>query len=269
MSLTLQNFYKTTITRNWSATTGDFNVSVAPTVSPGYIVVSPNNTTLREIVYYTATGSNSYGDFITVASVGDRGIGGTTAQTHTIGETVRMNITAEHWQGMQDDIDSIVAAGLPAGSLGDVMYHDGANWTSEPIEDLISEKTATITMSAADIIAMYVTPKELVAAPGSGLMLLLDEVAFAFTYNSVQFTGGGAVRIQYGGDTTNIMPTMNLDSPINAAATFYRQFNTKASAASGAIPIPNASLQLTNASAAFATGNSTMKIFIKYRIVTL
>lgn len=128
MSLTLQNFYKATLTRNWSATTGDFNVSVAPTVAPGYIVVSPNNSTLREIVYYTATGSNSYGDFITVASVGDRGIGGTTAQTHTIGETVRMNITAEHWQGMQDDIDSIVAAGLPAGTDGQVMVNTAGTW---------------------------------------------------------------------------------------------------------------------------------------------
>jgi len=90
----IQNFYKTTITRNWTATTGDFNVSTKPTISAGWLVISANNTTLREIIKYTATGTNAYGDFVTVS---ERGIGGTTAQTHSIGESVRMNITAEHW----------------------------------------------------------------------------------------------------------------------------------------------------------------------------
>ena len=98
MSLQIQNFYKTTITRNWSTTTGDFNVSTKPTISSGYLVVSPNNSTLREIIKYTATGTNSYGDFVTISNIADRGLGGTTAQTHTIGETIRMNITAQHWE---------------------------------------------------------------------------------------------------------------------------------------------------------------------------
>ena len=72
----LQNFYKATITRAWTASTGDFNVSVAPTVSSGYLVVSPNNSTLREIVTYTATGTNGFGPFVTVSA---RGVGGTSA----------------------------------------------------------------------------------------------------------------------------------------------------------------------------------------------
>lgn len=131
MSTTLQNFYKQTITKNWSATTGDFNVSTKPTVSSGIMVVSPNNSTLREIVRYSATGTNTYGDFITISNLIDRGLGGTSAQTHTIGETVRINLTAEHWQEMQDDINSIIAAGLPAGTSGDVMYNDGSNWVAK------------------------------------------------------------------------------------------------------------------------------------------
>lgn len=116
MTTILQNFYKATITKNWTATTGDFNVSVKPTTSSGWLVVSPNNTTLREIIYYTATGTNAYGDFVTVSDIGDRGIGGTTAQIHSIGETVRMNITAEHWAEIQSEIDAIIAAGAPNAS---------------------------------------------------------------------------------------------------------------------------------------------------------
>jgi len=99
----IQNFYIAKITRNWSATTGDFNVSVKPTTTSGWITVSPNNSTLREIVKFSATGTNTYGDFITISNISDRGVGGTNAQTHTIGEEARMNITAEHWKELNDN----------------------------------------------------------------------------------------------------------------------------------------------------------------------
>jgi len=113
MATTLQNFYKATVSRSWTASTGDFNVSVAPTVFPGWIVLSPNNATLREIVYYTETGTNAFGPFVRVTQ---RGVGGTTAQAHSVGETVRMNVTAEHWKEMQDEIDAIIASGAPNAS---------------------------------------------------------------------------------------------------------------------------------------------------------
>ena len=116
MPTTLQNFYKATITRNWTATTGDFNVSVKPTTSSGWLVISANNTTLREIVYFNGTGTNAYGDYVTIVNIADRGLGGTTAQTHTIGETIRMNVTAEHWAEIQADIAAIIAAGAPNAS---------------------------------------------------------------------------------------------------------------------------------------------------------
>lgn len=126
MSLTLQNFYKSSLTRNWSATTGDFNVGTKPTVYPGYLVVSPNNATLREIIYYTAVGTNSYGDFVTVANVGDRGIGGTSVQTHTIGETVRMNITAEHYAAVPQIFTGTAAPATTPTKKGD-LFIDSTN----------------------------------------------------------------------------------------------------------------------------------------------
>jgi len=120
MSTTLQNFYKTTITRNWTATTGDFNVAEAPVPTSGWLVVSPNNSTLREIIYYTAIGTNAYGPFVTVSNLSDRGIGGTTAQTHTIGETVRMNVTAQHWAEVPGISSGIVAPASTPTKIGDI-----------------------------------------------------------------------------------------------------------------------------------------------------
>lgn len=110
MATTLQNFYKSTLTANSTATTGNIYVGTKPTTSSGWLVISPNNATLREIITYTSTGTDGSGDYV-VASA--RGVGGTTAQTHTTGEPIRMNLTAEHWAEMNATIAAIIAAGAP------------------------------------------------------------------------------------------------------------------------------------------------------------
>jgi hypothetical protein len=109
MSYTLQNFYKSTLALDWTIGTGNFYVAVAPTQSTGWLVISPNNSTIREIIKYTATGTDSNGPYVTVSV---RGVGGTTEQIHTQGEPIRMNITAEYWDAMNDDIAAIVASGV-------------------------------------------------------------------------------------------------------------------------------------------------------------
>jgi hypothetical protein len=139
MSTLIQNFYKTTITRNWSATTGDFNVSVKPTISAGWLVISANNSTLREIVKYSATGTNAYGDFVTISNIADRGIGGTTAQTHTIGESVRINITAEHWAELNANaVAPTVAVGTVISGASPAVSNSGTSVNA--VFDFILEK---------------------------------------------------------------------------------------------------------------------------------
>lgn len=109
MSYNLQNFYKSTLSLDWSIGTGNFYVAAKPTISTGWLVISPNNSTTREIIKYTSTGTDANGDYVVVSV---RGVGGTSEQIHTIGEPIRMNITAEYWDAMNDDIAAIVAAGV-------------------------------------------------------------------------------------------------------------------------------------------------------------
>ena len=110
MSKQIQNFFKQTLSLDWSIGTGTFYVSTKPTITDGWLVISPNNSTIREIIKYTSTGTDSNGDYVVVS---ERGVGGTSQQTHTVGEPIRMNVTAEYWKNMNDAIDSIVAAGAP------------------------------------------------------------------------------------------------------------------------------------------------------------
>lgn len=119
-----QNFFKETITQDVPTGTTNIYVSVKPTVSTGYMTISPASTTLREIVYFSATGTDGTGDYITISNASDRGKGGTTEQTHIIGEPVRMNVGAETIQEIVDTLPAITSgSGAPAGTptkIGDI-----------------------------------------------------------------------------------------------------------------------------------------------------
>lgn len=110
----VQNFFNTSVTIKWNSTgAGNFYVGQLPAVANGYLVVNRNSSSKREIIKYTGTGTDGNGPFITVLDAGDRGLGGTTAQTHEIGETVQMTITAQHWSDLIATLDGIVNDGAP------------------------------------------------------------------------------------------------------------------------------------------------------------
>jgi hypothetical protein len=102
----VQNFYKTTLLQSAGSGTGVMYVGVKPTPDSGWLVISPANATLREIVEYESTGTDGTGDYVVTSA---RGVGGTIAQTHAINEPVRMNFTAEHQQEISDLIDTKIS----------------------------------------------------------------------------------------------------------------------------------------------------------------
>lgn len=100
----LQDFYKQSIITPCGAGAGKIYVSAIPVPVNGYLVISPSNQALREVIRYTGVGTDGGGAFVNVANVSDRGLGGTSAQSHAIGESIRMNITAEHWADLIAEI---------------------------------------------------------------------------------------------------------------------------------------------------------------------
>ena len=108
----LQNFYEETITASLSTGTVKMYVSGKPIAdaTSGWVVINPGNAARREIVAFDAIGTDGSGDFIELS---ERGVGGTTEQTHEVGEPVRLNITAEHWAALEATVaDSIPATYL-------------------------------------------------------------------------------------------------------------------------------------------------------------
>lgn len=99
---TLQNFFKTTVSTAWAVGTGNRYITTLPTATSGRLVINPAHSTKREIIEYSAKGTDGGGNYITVSV---RGVGGTTNQTHDINEPVRSNVTAEVITDIQTELD--------------------------------------------------------------------------------------------------------------------------------------------------------------------
>lgn len=105
-----QNFFKETITLAVASGATNIYISAAPTADSGFLVISPNNASSREIVKFTAKGSDGFGPFVTVTAP-NRGLGGTSDIAHQPDEPVYMNVTAEHMQEIDDAIEAINTSG--------------------------------------------------------------------------------------------------------------------------------------------------------------
>jgi len=97
-NLDFQNFFSTTLSSTITASDTVIYCNSLPTPSEGYLVIEPDSTTNREVIFYTSKGAN----YVTCPSVATgRGVGGTTAGSHSSGATVQMNVTAEDLRSIQ------------------------------------------------------------------------------------------------------------------------------------------------------------------------
>jgi predicted RecA/RadA family phage recombinase len=125
---------------------------------------------------------------------------------------------------------------------------------------------AVVTLTAAQIMAMNGAPVSILPAPAAGQVLVIDQIIAQMKPGGTQFTGGGAVTFQYHG--TAVAP----HSGNIPAATI-----NSATGSENVVPPPTGTIQppaatgldITNAAAAFATGNGTLVVTVFYSIITL
>ena len=131
----------------------------------------------------------------------------------------------------------------------------------------------TVNLSAAQIIAMYTTPVQLVAAPGSGKSIVVTKLVFTITRTSTAFTGGAAAIVQYD-STANGAGQNALDSTI-ASTVITGSAGTTVSLRNGAVirdlastGIQNKGLYISNGTAVFAAGTGTAVVDVYYLVAT-
>lgn len=129
-------------------------------------------------------------------------------------------------------------------------------------------KVDTVTLSAAQIIAMGTTPVTVIAAPASNEVINVESITFQMKPGTTQFTGGGAVTFVYHGTSTNPhLSTANIPAATVTSATGSATMMPPIAA--NVSSVTGLGVDIKNATAAFATGNGTAVITIAYTVTTL
>lgn len=130
--------------------------------------------------------------------------------------------------------------------------------------------TANVTVSSAELLALNATPKQLVAAPGAGKALIMVDAQFNLPYNSAAYAGiaaGEDLEIRYTNGAGQLVATVETTGFLDATASAYRHVYPASAAAIA--PVENAALVLDLASGEITTGNSPLKLRVRYREITL
>jgi hypothetical protein len=173
-----QNFYSTTLTGDITSGTLTIGLATVPTPTSGILIIEPDSTSSREIVFYTSKGAST----ITCPSDG-RGWSGSSASAHLTGSTVIMASVDEYFEGLADGTLStdpirtavisnhVVSGGIVAQSAGlvgtfsnIVFYLNGQRYSGSSI----ANKTYTASKDT------YV---DVTAASGGVVTVTYNEVA--------------------------------------------------------------------------------------------
>lgn len=145
-----------------------------------------------------------------------------------------------------------------------------ASVTSAKVDPLL-EQYATGTFLAAAFQGAYATPVSILAAPGAGKAIIVKRFVLEYVYVSAAYANGGNIYLEYGSTAHGAL----LASANIAPAGFTDQAASTSSAASGAVTgvatasMANAAISLTNATAAFITGDGTFKWHMWYSVVSV
>lgn len=130
--------------------------------------------------------------------------------------------------------------------------------------------TADITITTGQLLALNAAPKTLVAAPGVGYAVLLVDAQLFLDYNSAAYDGiaaGEDLGIRYTDGSGQLVATIETTGFLDATADAYRHSLPATTAA--ITPVGNAALVMCLASGEVATGNSPLKVRVRYRTVAL
>lgn len=125
-----------------------------------------------------------------------------------------------------------------------------------------------VQVTSAEILALFATPKTLIAAPGAGKMILPRSVTFHLDYNSAAYAGiaaGEDWAIKYTDAAGAIVATLETTGFLDATSDQNRWLLPTTTAAF--TPVANAPIVLHQLVGEITTGNSPVYVRIDYDIL--
>lgn len=124
-----------------------------------------------------------------------------------------------------------------------------------------------VSLTSAQILTMNSVPVQLVAAPGSGMVIVPIAIIMDYTYGTATYGSGGAVQVY---ETSDKSGPISVTAAINNnSASKIQMFGVTGTAGGGWMSLSdNQPLMVWMASANPITGDGTAKFNIYYRIMT-
>ena len=129
-------------------------------------------------------------------------------------------------------------------------------------------KTTVVQLSSAQILALNATPVALVAAPGTGKIISVEEILFKMVRTATAYANGGALEFRYR-NASGAKVIADIAASVVTTGGAGTEYNIVRGVVTSLTPVANAAIVIDNATAPFITGTGTAVVSVKYRIVTL
>ena len=131
------------------------------------------------------------------------------------------------------------------------------------------QQLAVVPLTAAQITTLHTVPVTVIAAPGAGKAIVVEQAVLEFKFGTVAFTGGGVVTLIYHGGSTALHSGSVPASVITAASGTSATEVGPQTGANGLTLAVNAGVDISAATANFAAGDGTAQLWIWYTVANL
>jgi len=149
----------------------------------------------------------------------------------------------------------------------EVLLYNGSVWASQNNSaNCVCVKEASLTIATADVLTLNSAPIEIVAAPGAGFAIEVLSASLKVVFNSVAYATNTALELTSSGADIKQFDGDLLGATVSKIGLINRDYRPT----SGQTQIiENAALNVSVDTGNPTAGDSDIKVYVTYRIITL